>query len=126
MKCEKCKNNEADIYIGYLKNKRRSSLSLCESCSGKMGISTYMEATDDESVFIEEKSQYHLDYELCCSTCSTDLEHLISTGQAGCPQCYRVFKREIDLFFNKKKHMADKSNQFADGLRDRLNEYIEN
>ena len=126
MKCDKCKTNEADIYIGYLKENRQKNISLCESCSDSMGISTYVRSDYESLHSSDELQQFSIDHNIHCPYCLTDLVHLFSTGQTGCPQCYSIFKKEIDHNFNKKKEIADKNSQYSDILRDRLNEFIEN
>jgi len=126
VKCDKCKTNDADIYIGYLKENRQKNISLCESCSDSMGISTYVHSNYDDIHSNDGMLHYSLDYELHCPYCLTDLVHLISTGQTGCPHCYSIFKKEIDYYFNKNKVIAELNSHYSDILRERLNEFIEN
>ncbi len=125
MKCDKCKTNDADINICYLRKNRQNSVSLCEICSDSMGISTHFVSDCDHRSSDVEMQQFSVDYELHCSYCNTDLGHLLSTGQTGCPHCYSVFRKEIDRFFLVKNYLSDESIQYSDPLRDRYNEFIE-
>jgi protein arginine kinase activator len=126
VKCDKCKMKEADIYIGYLRQNRQKNICLCEDCSDSIGISSHIIHDFDDSSIGQDTEQLSIDSEIRCPYCSTDLVHLFSTGQTGCPQCYLVFKKEIDRYFNKYNAIADNKNQYTDVLRDHSNEFIEN
>lgn len=101
MKCDQCEINEAEIYIGYLGKNQQRTLSLCTECSETMGIpsSENLNKSDfpaeQENVFLSSGSAHS------CSLCSTPLSKILSTGQAGCPQCYQEFKKEINRYFCK-------------------------
>lgn len=125
MKCDKCNSNEADINICYLSKNRQKSVSLCESCSDSMGISSHVVSDCDHISSDVERQQFSVNYELHCSFCNTDIGHLLSTGQTGCPHCYSVFKKEIERFFLVKKYFTEESIEYSEPLRDRFNEFIE-
>lgn len=90
-----------------------------------MGISTHVRSNYDYSASDVEMQQFSVDYELHCHICKTDIGHLLSTGQAGCPQCYSVFRKEIERFFMIKKSSNNDVFPFSDPMRDRFNEFIE-
>ena len=152
MKCNRCKNNEADIFIGYLKQNRNNTVSLCEICSKNMGISDQLM---DHQSYIDYHEPHRVsiaDSELICPQCSTKIGHFLSTGQIGCPDCYLVFKSEIDEYFHIRSEkqpsshllsglslelenaLVDENYEYAATLRDRINflsfgkvnEFIEN
>ncbi|MBI9098456.1 MAG: hypothetical protein JEY91_08250 [Spirochaetaceae bacterium] len=145
MKCDKCNRNEADISIGYLKGNHNKTLCLCEECSERMGLPSFIQ--DNEHEFTDDRDQQVPadNQHLQCPECSTGLDYFLSTGRTGCSHCYQVFKREINRTFRSKSDifhlsrelksaLSEENYEYAATLRDRfdilsggeVNEFIEN
>lgn len=152
MKCNKCKVNDADIFLGYLKSNRNSAICLCMACSVSAGITHHILKDDMSKSDYNEEEHLSVDYDLKCPECLTDIKDFLLTGQTGCSQCYQVFQKEIDSFFRSEPLFRDtiptvrnlslelqnaiveENYEYAATLRDRLkvlssgetNEFVEN
>jgi protein arginine kinase activator len=138
VKCNKCKVNDADIFIGYLNNSKSSTVCLCESCSIESGITFHILKDDLYSSDSPDEGHLTVDYDHKCSRCSTDIKDFLANGRTGCPQCYSVFKEEINRYFRQeskvikkrpvidelavelKKAVGDENYEYAATLRDRI------
>ena len=152
MKCSICNINDADITIASHKENKNRQISICKNCLEKTGIpGDLINNTCDDSEQTEKQS-YKVEYDLKCPHCLTEISDFLATGQTGCPQCYHVFKKEIDIFFRfriniVKPHqkfnylsdqlyhaIEDENYEYAANLRDRIkvlsagdtNEFFEN
>lgn len=99
MKCNKCKVNDAAIFVGYLNNSRNETVCLCEECSIVAGINLPVLNSELYCSDSSDKDELTADYDLKCPVCGTDIKDFLSSGQIGCSHCYHIFEQEIDRFF---------------------------
>ena len=106
MNCEKCKNKKATVFYADDVGGRHS---LCAPCAATLGKISEYDPTDSKKsnvpfnppptlTALQMPSASLLFYctaneteHTSCPYCNTSLELVISTGKAGCPECYTVF-----------------------------------
>ena len=106
MLCEKCNKNEAVVYYKETVNGKTTSLSLCKKCAAEVtgdGGKSILDNPfgDVNSLFgsLFGIPSYHTKNFISetkkCNLCGSTFSDLVSTGKAGCPECYRVFADEL-------------------------------
>ena len=112
MLCERCHKNEATVYYKETVNGKTNSLSLCKKCAsevtGENGKSVFDNPFGEvnslfgslfgipgynKKSFVGEAKK--------CSLCGSSFSDLVSSGKAGCPECYRVFSEEFTPTISK-------------------------
>lgn len=107
MNCEKCKNKKATVFYADESGGRHS---LCAACAASLGkISEYDHSSHKKTLtpLIPSPTLNSLqppepplplycpsndsDIQSSCPYCATALDIIVSTGKAGCPECYTVF-----------------------------------
>jgi protein arginine kinase activator len=105
MKCEICGSRKAVIHIQQVIGKERIDLHLCDSCALERGISS-----NEERIELSISSLLHglVDLrkvkgakEKICSRCGSTWEQIGKRQQMGCPECYTVFAKEAQSFFQQ-------------------------
>lgn len=104
------------MFLTQIVNGQVSELALCESCARAKGLFDPQSLTFAEKFFPEEFKQRvdKLVRELtgnaetvsesappmsmfsCCPVCGFSVDNYRNTGHLGCPDCYKVFARELD------------------------------
>lgn len=138
MLCEKCQKNEAKVYYKETVNGKTRTLSLCRDCaaemSGDMGKFGYDSLFGDmNSLFgsLFGMPSYHkrtVGDVKKCSLCGSVFQDLVSTGKAGCPECYKTFADELAPTISKihgaTVHKGDAPERYREGFerQARINE----
>ena len=114
MKCSVCKNDNAIIHIREYTDSGIRKINLCLECALKRGFNASLENIDNmlskiiRNIFNEpdktrngRKSARNIQKEdiisLVCPSCGTTVQDFTNTLELGCPVCYSVFDRIIDL-----------------------------
>lgn len=145
MKCEKCNEREASVYITKIVNGEKTEMHLCQECAKEMN------AFDDMSLFtpagflssffepftLNTGSGYAIK-EKVCPKCGTTFSDFKTKGYFGCSECYNEFKDAlspiIQRMHGKTRHVGkipagyDKSLQQAreyEKLTEQLKQAIE-
>lgn len=123
MTCDFCRDREAVFYIEQtgLNNVKRT-LHICMECATERGISP-----DPQSI---EKSVGTLFAELArvlqqekeadskvCPVCGTSLQFIKRNMRTGCPECYAIFKTEIEQLLKKQGITGNYSGSMPRRLR---------
>ena len=117
MLCEKCKKNEATVFYRESVNGKEKSLSLCAKCAEEakkkgeledvFGNNGFLNAGFFDDTFsgadklfgslfgMRELPGRTRDKVRKCSLCGSTFSDLVSSGKAGCPECYRTFAEEL-------------------------------
>ena len=103
MKCEICGNRKAVIHIQQVIGKERIDLHLCDTCALERGISS-----SEERIELSISSLLHglVDLrrmkgakEKACPRCGSTWEQIGKRQQMGCGECYTLFAKEIQGWF---------------------------
>lgn len=96
MKCEKCNQNEATVYMTKTYNGETVEMHLCDTC-----------AKENESLFFDDGISFQqflsglLDHSkpsqnkqniITCKSCGMSIEDFKRTSLVGCADCYRTFE----------------------------------
>ena len=130
MLCEKCHKNEAKIYYKETLNGKTRTLSLCKDCAAEMTGEVGKFYTEDpfsdmNSLFgsLFGIPTYHkraVGEVKKCNLCGSVFQDLVSTGKAGCPECYKTFADELAPTISKihgaTVHRGDAPERFREGF----------
>ena len=110
MKCSVCKNNNAVIHIREYTDIGVRKINLCLECALKRGLNT---AVDNIDLLLADiikkvlnissnnnksgKRSVKSSVSLICPSCGTTLHDFSKELKVGCPVCYTVFEKIIDL-----------------------------
>lgn len=108
MKCENCRNNEANVRYTQIINGIKKEMHLCEECSRELGIGTGLGFDMNIDIpsffggFFDEYNSLNLlptfgnvKYEQCDS-CGMTYDEFARTGKFGCMSCYDTFSDRLD------------------------------
>ena len=110
MKCNICNKNEAIIHIEEYSQKGVRNLSLCLECAAEKGFNVRIEDIDNlllnflENIFGDSNNKFSKQIDenaLKCPTCGKTIYEITESQKVGCPVCYNVFKKIIDLLIYK-------------------------
>jgi len=112
MLCQRCGKKEATTLIKQNINGNVKQFCLCVECAAEMGFSNPFESTNfnlDIGNFLggilgsgfEKEAPFKLSHEKMevCPLCGGTLHDFLSTGKAGCPDCYRQFEERLMPMF---------------------------
>ncbi|MFH1066438.1 MAG: UvrB/UvrC motif-containing protein [bacterium] len=109
MLCERCKSEEATVFVTQVINGETHKVDLCARCAKEMGVtdvSGFSLADLLLNLHAEEPSLgSSLGEEVKCPKCDYTQEQLQKTGRMGCAECYETFKDLLRGFF-KDFHRA--------------------
>lgn len=114
MKCSICKNDNAIIHIREYTDNGIRKINLCLECALKRGFNASLENVDSmlskivRNIFNDpgddrkgrkaaRNTQREDIISLVCPSCGTTVQDFTNTLELGCPICYSVFDRIIDL-----------------------------
>lgn len=108
MICDVCKSNEAVIYVEQTSRLGIKKINLCQSCAANCGISPGNHEIEKQigSLFKQmskQKREHALKSDCACPVCGQLCSEFLATGKLGCPECYAIFKTEIDSYLSKRK-----------------------
>ena len=108
MICDMCKSNEAVIYVEQTSRLGIKKINLCQSCAANFGISPENQKIERQigSLFKQIrqlKREQALKTDSACPVCGQLCSEIWTNGKLGCPECYEIFKSEIDKYLSKRK-----------------------
>ena len=128
MKCQNCNQNEATAYLRSTVNGKTTELHLCAECAKKLGVDSVesLGAFSPMDIFgslfsgvtplIGKAASLKR-----CPDCGSSFEEIASTGKAGCPQCYTVFREEflptLRRIHGNAKHMGKLPSSAGDQIK---------
>lgn len=133
MVCDFCHENEAVIFIEQVSSSgQKRKIGMCMECAIARGISSDPKSIESSigNLFNEitanvkklEKENNRL-----CPVCGTSLAEIKKTGFTGCPECYAIFKDEIQKILltkgisgNYTGSMPSRLASFKSVLNDRI------
>ncbi len=107
MICEECQTNEATCQLNVIVGSDRVTRYLCQDCLSKMQgaltmgivaskvtnmLSSILSAITHEDDTEKESG----DSGKVCPRCRTSLKYFRKSGRLGCPECYEVFREELN------------------------------
>ncbi|MBQ8013144.1 MAG: UvrB/UvrC motif-containing protein [Treponema sp.] len=105
MICDLCGENEAVLFIEQTNANSKRKLNLCVECARKNGVSPDSKTIGRslamlfESLLGKNKAQQKKEDSRVCPVCGSSVKEITMIRQAGCPECYSVFKSEaLDSF----------------------------
>lgn len=105
MKCQKCKEQEANVKITQIINDNKIEMYLCDECAKAINVPNIKFDIDNFfSGFFNSwpmLSQKEIIGERKCNTCGYTFEDFVKYGQLGCPHCYDTFSDNLDYVFEK-------------------------
>lgn len=108
MICDMCRRNEAMVYVEQTSRLGIKKINLCQECAASCGISPGNQEIDRQigSLF-KQMQQFKLEQALksdsACPVCGQLRSEFLATGKLGCPECYSIFKSEIEKYLSKRK-----------------------
>ena len=114
MKCQICKNNEANIIFTQIINDEKIVLHICSECAKEKGISVEFEKPSKPKVnsliggftgeFLEKNEKSVPD--LTCNNCGLTFAEFKAEGLFGCEKCHIAFGEHISKLL-KQIHGTD-------------------
>lgn len=98
MICEKCKKNEATVFLTHIVGGKMQKVDLCPKCAESMGVTQTSGFTLADILLRldEENSRPRLQkLETNCPNCGYTEAELRRTGRLGCGLCYQTFQEII-------------------------------
>ncbi len=124
MKCQRCKEREANVQIVQQEiGKKPQTFMLCDVCAREMGISipTFSVPVKLNNPFAAMGNAFQTTFGIGaddlqrrrvarCSRCNLSFDEFRKTGFLGCPECYDAFGTQLDPVFCRtqmgKKHIG--------------------
>ena len=136
MLCEKCKTKPANVHIEKSVNGKKTSVNLCQECSGSIGtvasldalfggqiapkMSSFVSMTSSVSSANAGRQQTMQHGYEPCTTCGMSYPVFKSTGRFGCENCYRAFNEEFQAIIKRvqanNKHEGKQPKKFAQDI----------
>ncbi len=106
-----CGKNEAILYVEQTSRLGTKKINLCRECAIACGISPESQEVDRQigSLFKQlqrDRRDQFLKNDRACPVCGRLRSEIILTGKLGCPECYSIFKSEINEFLSARKITA--------------------
>jgi len=108
MKCERCNERDASVFLTQVIDDQSKEMHLCEACAADLGINikqtisvtdVLMGLGQDLPVDLDEST-----VEVTCRTCGTKRKEYKKRGRLGCPDCYVAFKNDVEAFIRSTQH----------------------
>jgi protein arginine kinase activator len=104
MKCQICKERDANIVFTKIVNNEKDVLHICLECAKKKGLTVEIGAADTEGVdsipITQQTNAGFFDEspvpDLTCDRCGTTFATFKKTGYLGCDHCHEVFGTYIE------------------------------
>ena len=107
MLCDLCGENEAVLYIEQSNGNTKRKLNLCFDCAKIHGVSPDSKTIGRslamlfDSILGRNKNVKPRQDDRLCPVCGISVNEITMTKTAGCPECYSIFKNEINDTFKK-------------------------
>jgi protein arginine kinase activator len=100
MLCDFCHERDAVFFIEQVGPSSRRKLNICMECAVKRGITPDPQSLEKSvgGLFAElahVSQQIEGEDPRVCPVCGTSVISIRKTGCIGCPECYAIFKKEI-------------------------------
>lgn len=101
MRCENCREREAEIHLTHIEGGEMTTSHLCPTCAAEKGLSTGIpEDKAPLADFVAQLGEEGKDRALAgasdaCPYCGTSPEDFRRTGRLGCPHCYVHFAPQL-------------------------------
>lgn len=99
MLCDKCKKNQANVFVKENINGKISEQHLCSECAGGKFIKPSFDNFWDMSAYLTNmfpsSKLQELPEEKICPVCKSSLNDIIQSGKVGCGNCYSVYETEL-------------------------------
>ena len=103
MLCDFCHEREAAIYLEQVNSSGCKRINICEECATKRGISNNPKSIEASinGLFREFAQKFRPDVRVCpvCGTAGTEI---VRTGAVGCPECYAIYKADINKYLERR------------------------
>lgn len=97
MLCQKCEKNEAEVHFVQNINGEKTEALLCGNCAAESGFGSPISFTNFLQGFINAPpAVYKNSAVLKCDTCGLTLNEIKEAGKAGCADCYKVFRTQME------------------------------
>ncbi|MCL2481153.1 MAG: UvrB/UvrC motif-containing protein [Spirochaetaceae bacterium] len=145
MKCDICGNNKAVIHIQQIAGNEEINISICEKCAREKGLTINNSELNINlknllKNFAEiKKAVTDKDLVKVCYVCGKTLEELKKRGKAGCPACYKEFRKYITSYLKTNAGSAEHKGKYPfkinilsqrmkkiDNLQSLLNQAVKN
>jgi len=102
MECQSCHTKKATVHFTDIVGKEKRELHLCEQCAQQQNASG-MEIMGliSSSFGPTAKAGPAGAAELKCAACGLAYSEFRSRGRLGCPQCYEVFREQLEPLLEK-------------------------
>ena len=103
MLCEKCKKNTATTFIKTIVNGKYSEKHLCSECyREENGFENDFLVGDMFASMFNDNHYLGSDKEILrCPLCDSSINDISNTGKAGCPECYKTFRKQLVPFIKR-------------------------
>ena len=111
MKCNRCHQNEANVYIEQIAGHERKEMHLCNECaiSSGMGLGISFMHTNTSQLDQAFKHAHNFWFSpesvrkesLVCTACGYSFERFKKSSLLGCADCYEAFRSELLGIFAK-------------------------
>ena len=118
MRCDICGNDKAVIHIQHIAGNEEINISICEKCAKEKNLTINSSELNVHlknliKNFSEIKNALsEKDFVKMCPVCSKTLDDLKRTGNAGCPECYKEFKKYIYSFLKTNAGSAEHKGKY--------------
>ncbi len=108
MVCDFCHERESVIYLEQITvNGQKRRINLCMECAIERGISPDPKNIENSigQLFRElsaKAKKLEQENSRMCPVCGTSLREIRKTAKTGCPECYAIFKNEIQQYLDGK------------------------
>ena len=109
MLCQKCKKNEANVFLSESINGKEKTYALCSDCARELKEKGELNSPISGGIFDADIDVGNLFSSLFgshtsiagttkskrCPSCGSTFANFVKLGRAGCPECYSEFSGEI-------------------------------
>ena len=133
MICDLCGENEAVLFIEQTSGNAKRKLNLCVDCAKANGVSPDSKTIGRslallfDSLLGRSKFQPKAEDNRLCPVCGISVKEITMTRKTGCPECYSIFKNEVNDVFKKigalppyKGSLPKRLKNFRSVLTDRI------
>jgi Uncharacterized protein with conserved CXXC pairs len=85
MLCQKCGENQANVFYKQMINGDYKEMALCGSCANEL--------QSPLKIFGNNKS--NINVQKVCNLCGSTIRDIAQSGKAGCSRCYDTFRDEL-------------------------------
>ncbi|RCW41247.1 MULTISPECIES: UvrB/UvrC motif-containing protein [unclassified Halanaerobium] len=132
MLCDRCKKNEAVVYLTKIVNGHKQELHLCEKCAEETGhinfapdnnlsFQKFLSGVLNSHLFENEKEikdNNNSKSRKVCSRCGSSFEEFSQKGLFGCAECYDAFSEKLEPLMKRIHGSTYHSGKIPRKIRD--------